>query len=100
MAHDLPRLVADRTANLSAAHSDDQPSMHAMATAGRASSATYTHAHIWDASAVAAIDRVILKLQDGGSTVHSSGLNEASSALLERPAVHGQPGASLLAGHG
>lgn len=60
----------------------------------------FTHAHVWDASAVAAIDRVVLKLREGGSAVHTSGLNTLSSALLDRLAIHDQPGASLSAGHG
>lgn len=60
----------------------------------------FTHAHIWDASAVSAIDRVILKLRDGGFDVHTSGLNSSSLALLERIAIHDQPGASLSLGHG
>lgn len=60
----------------------------------------FTHAHIWDASAVSAIDRVILKLREGGSVVRSSGLNTRSSALLDRLAIHDRPGASLSPGHG
>lgn len=56
----------------------------------------FTHTHVWDASA---IDRVILKLRQGGSLVHTSGLNRISSALLERLAVHDQPGAALSPGH-
>lgn len=60
----------------------------------------FTHAHVWDASAVSAIDRVILKLREGGSIVHTSGLNPFSSALLERLAIHDQPSAPLSLGHG
>ena len=59
----------------------------------------FTHAHIWDASAVSAIDRVILKLREGGSVVHTSGLNTLSSALLQRLATYDQPSASLSPGH-
>jgi sulfate permease, SulP family len=60
----------------------------------------FSHAHVWDASAVAAVDRVILKLRDSGFQVHTSGLNTASSALLDHLAVHDQPGATLSPGHG
>ncbi len=60
----------------------------------------FTHAHVWDASAVSAIDRVILKLREGGSVVHTSGLNSFSSALLRRLATHDRPGASLSPGQG
>lgn len=58
-----------------------------------------THAHVWDASAVAAIDRVVLKLRAGGSSVHLIGLNEASSALVRQVGTHHQPGAPLPSGH-
>lgn len=58
-----------------------------------------SQAHIWDASAVAAIDRVVLKLREGGSVVHLLGLNTASSDILGRLATHEKPGAKLSTGH-
>ncbi|WP_438031315.1 SulP family inorganic anion transporter [Sorangium sp. So ce233] len=58
-----------------------------------------THAHVWDASAVAAVDRVVLKLRSQGAHVHLSGLNEASTALLGRLAIHDRPGAVLASEH-
>ena len=58
-----------------------------------------THAHIWDASAVAAIDRVVLKLRSQGANVRLSGVNDASRSLLGRLAVHDRAGATLASGH-
>lgn len=60
----------------------------------------FQHAHVWDASAVSAIDRVVLKLREGGSVVRTSGLNLPSSALLDRLSTHRQPEAAALTGHG
>ena len=56
-----------------------------------------THAHIWDVSAVAAIDRIVLKLRALGASVHLTGMNEASAALVERVARHDEPGVVLAA---
>jgi len=58
-----------------------------------------THSHIWDASAVAAIDRVVLKFRSRGVEVDLLGLNAASSTLLTRLATHDKPGATLSPGH-
>jgi len=58
-----------------------------------------THAHVWDASAVAAVDRVVLKLRSTGAHVQLSGMNQASVALVERLALHNEPGATMGAGH-
>lgn len=58
-----------------------------------------SRAHVWDASAVAAVDRVVLKLRSQGANVHISGLNGASTDLLRRLATHDQPGAVTASGH-
>ena len=52
-----------------------------------------TNAHIWDQSAVAAIDKVVLRLRRNGAEVDLVGLNEASETLLNNLAVHNQPDA-------
>lgn len=57
-----------------------------------------THAHVWDDSAVAAIDKIVLKLRENGTAVRLHGLNEPSSHLIDRLAVHKQEGAKL-SGH-
>ncbi|WP_158734695.1 SulP family inorganic anion transporter [Alteribacillus sp. YIM 98480] len=43
-----------------------------------------THAHIWDDSAVEAMEKIIAKFEENGITVEISGLNEASSLLVEK----------------
>ncbi len=59
-----------------------------------------SRAHVWDASAVAAIDRAVLKLRSKGIKVHLTGANTQSAALLDRIATHDRPSAALAtAGH-
>ena len=59
-----------------------------------------TDSHIWDGSAVATIDEVVLRFRRRGIDVEVVGLNEASSTILTRLAVHDKPGALDLApGH-
>ncbi|MDR0184223.1 SulP family inorganic anion transporter [Lysobacter arvi] len=45
-------------------------------------------AHFWDTSAVAALDRVVLKLRKHGADVEVVGLNRASESLVERLGTH------------
>jgi len=52
-----------------------------------------THAHLWDQSAVTAIDKVVLKFRRNGAEVKLTGLNEASATLLDKLAVHDKPNA-------
>jgi SulP family sulfate permease len=57
-------------------------------------------AHFWDISAVAALDRVVLKARARGRTVEVVGLNSASATLVERFGTHDKPGAAASpAGH-
>lgn len=58
-----------------------------------------THAHFWDISAVAALDRVVLKLRAHGAAVEVVGLNQASDTLIERLGTHRHAGARLRVGH-
>jgi SulP family sulfate permease len=59
-----------------------------------------THAHFWDLSAIAALDRVVLKFRREGAEVELVGLNEASKTLVLRIAQHDKPGATAdLGGH-
>ena len=53
----------------------------------------FTHAHFWDISAITALDRVVLKFRRAGATVELIGLNEASSTMIDRLAIHDKPGA-------
>jgi SulP family sulfate permease len=50
------------------------------------------HAHLWDSSAVAALDKVILKFRRNGVTVRLVGVNQASKTLLDLLGVHDRPG--------
>ena len=52
-----------------------------------------SHAHFWDLTSVDALDKVVLKFRRAGTSVQVLGLNEASATLVDRLAIHGQPGA-------
>jgi sulfate permease, SulP family len=59
-----------------------------------------SRAHIWDISGVAALDTVVLKFRREGAEVEITGLNEASTTIVDRLAVHDKPGAmERLMGH-
>jgi len=51
-----------------------------------------TDAHIWDGSAIAALDKVAMKFMRRSVTVELVGQNEASAALITRLAQHDKPG--------
>ncbi len=50
-------------------------------------------AHFWDITAVAALDKVVLKFRREGTEVELIGLNEASATIVDRFAVHDKPDA-------
>ena len=50
-----------------------------------------TRAHFWDITAVAALDKVVLKLRRAGSEVEVLGLNDASATLIDRFGMHEKP---------
>lgn len=57
-------------------------------------------AHFWDISAVGALDRVVLKARRNGRAVEVRGLNQASTTMVERFAVHDkEPAASSPPAH-
>ncbi len=59
-------------------------------------------AHFWDISAVAALDRVVLKARRNGRKVEVIGLNAASATLVERYGTHhrqSEAGLSVTAPH-
>ena len=59
-----------------------------------------THAHLWDITAVGALDKVVLKFRREGATVEVIGMNEASATIVDKLALHDKPGAdALLATH-
>jgi len=57
-------------------------------------------AHIWDISSVAALDMVVLKFRREGAEVEIIGLNEASETIVDKLAIHDEPGAlERMLGH-
>jgi len=59
-----------------------------------------SHAHIWDISSVTALDMVVLKFRREGAEVEIIGLNEASETIVDKLAIHNEPGAiDRLFGH-
>mgnify|MGYP000857316294 CR=1 FL=1 len=51
-----------------------------------------SYAHLWDDSAVGAIDKIVLKYHQNGVTVNLVGLNKESNKLIDQLAVHNKPG--------
>ncbi len=49
------------------------------------------HAHFWDVSAIAALDKAVIKFRREGAEVEVLGLNEASATMVDRFAVHNDP---------
>ncbi|WGE56164.1 SulP family inorganic anion transporter [Actinobacillus equuli] len=47
-----------------------------------------THAHFWDVTGIAALDKVVLKYRKAGVEVEVFGLNEASQTLVDKFGVH------------
>ena len=59
-----------------------------------------SQAHIWDISSVAALDMAVLKFRRDGAEVEIVGMNEASETIVDRLAIHDEPGAmEKLMGH-
>lgn len=59
-----------------------------------------SHAHIWDLTGVAALDKVVLKFRREGTEVELIGMNEASATIVDKLAIHDKPGAfERLMGH-
>lgn len=51
-----------------------------------------TEAHLWDDSAVGAIDKIVIKFHQNGIKVNLVGLNKESNKLIDKLAVHNKPG--------
>ncbi len=59
-----------------------------------------SRAHFWDITAVAALDKVVLRLRREGTEVEVLGLNQASATIVDRFGVHDKPDAvDQLMGH-
>lgn len=48
-------------------------------------------AHFWDITSVSSLDKAVLKLRRQGADVELTGLNEASSTIIDRFGVHDKP---------
>lgn len=53
------------------------------------------NAHLWDISAVGALDKVVLKFRRQGVAVEVHGVNEASAGMIDRFALHDKQHASM-----
>lgn len=59
-----------------------------------------SHSHFWDITAVAALDKVVLKFRRNGTDVEVIGLNEASATMVDKFAIHHKEGAAdAVMGH-
>ena len=56
-----------------------------------------SHSHLWDQSAVMAIDKLVMKFRAHKTEVELVGMNEASATLMDKLAVHDKPDAENLA---
>jgi SulP family sulfate permease len=58
-------------------------------------------AHFWDISAVAALDKAVIKFRRKGSEVDIIGLNKASQTIVDKFAIHNNPQEidRLMGGH-
>lgn len=52
-----------------------------------------SQAHFWDVSAVAAVDKVVIKFKREGTEVELIGMNEASRTMVEKFGIHDKPDA-------
>jgi SulP family sulfate permease len=59
-----------------------------------------SRAHFWDITAVSALDKVVIKFRREATEVEVIGLNEASTTMVDKFAVHDKDGAEdMLMGH-
>jgi SulP family sulfate permease len=55
----------------------------------------FSHAHLWDDSAVGAIDKIVLKFKQNGTNVSIIGLNKDSSTLVKKLAIYDKANAKM-----
>ncbi|EAT11862.1 SulP family inorganic anion transporter [Bermanella marisrubri] len=60
-----------------------------------------SHAHLWDISAVSALDKVVIKFRREGANVEIIGMNEATATVVDKFAIHDDPAEveKMMAGH-
>lgn len=54
-----------------------------------------THAHLWDGTAIDAVDKIVLRFRKNNVPVLFKGLNEESAGLMGKVAIHDRPEAQL-----
>ncbi|MFI2855942.1 SulP family inorganic anion transporter [Paenibacillus sp. JSM ZJ436] len=59
----------------------------------------FSNAHVWDDSAVGAIDRVVIKYKENDNKVTVKGLNSASQKIVDKLAVYKDPQAANRSAH-
>jgi sulfate permease, SulP family len=55
-----------------------------------------SQAHLWDLTAVGALDKVVLKFRREGTSVELVGMNEASTTIVDKLAIYDKPDALEL----
>ena len=58
-----------------------------------------THAHIWDISSVASLDKAVIKFRKLGREVSLQGLNEASATIVDNLGTHHKADPDIILGH-
>ncbi|MGF1699541.1 SulP family inorganic anion transporter [Photobacterium makurazakiensis] len=60
-----------------------------------------SQAHFWDITAVSALDKVVIKFRREGTDVEIIGMNQATSTIVDKFAIHDKPEAveKMLTGH-
>lgn len=60
-----------------------------------------SHAHLWDITAVAALDKAVLKFKREGAEVELIGMNQASRSIVDQFGIHNKPEEveKFLSGH-
>jgi SulP family sulfate permease len=58
-----------------------------------------THAHLWDITAIAALDKIVMKFRETGAQVEVIGLNTASQTMVDTLAVHDKGALDLVSVH-
>lgn len=55
----------------------------------------FSHAHIWDDSAVGALDKVVIKYRENNNHIRITGLNASSKKLIDKLAIYHDKNAQL-----
>lgn len=60
-----------------------------------------SHAHFWDLTSVAALDKVVIKFRREGAKVNVVGMNEATQTVVDKFGIHDKPEEveKMMAGH-